>query len=128
MAVLPAPIFEMSASSPRTVFRFVKQPSWQTARACGASAEQASTSAVKNKPCRKGNRVIEFVVREVFVFIKQTFPFPRLVTCPTESLKEGRSCREKRSLPDSDVGFAKSCQESRQLGNGKIIDANAELG
>src|SRR4030095_3107445 len=31
-----------SASSPRTVFEFVKQASWQTAPACGGSAKQAS--------------------------------------------------------------------------------------
>jgi len=45
-----------------------------------ASAEIAacrvSTSATRNKPHRKGERFIEFVVDEVFVFIKQTFPFP----------------------------------------------------
>jgi hypothetical protein len=36
VAVLPLPVaLLMSASSPRTVFWFVKQPSWQTARACG---------------------------------------------------------------------------------------------
>jgi hypothetical protein len=36
---------------------------------------RASTSATRNKPYRKGERFIEFVVGEVFVFIKQTFLF-----------------------------------------------------
>src|SRR5947209_16763080 len=41
------------------------------------------------KARRKGDRLIEFAVSEVFVFIKQTFPFPRLVDCATAGLNEG---------------------------------------
>ena len=52
IAVLPAPVVRLeSAKSPRTVLAFAKQPSWQTARACGESAKQASTSAV-SRMCR----------------------------------------------------------------------------
>src|SRR5207247_9704678 len=41
------------------------------------------------KPRRQSERLIEFVVGEVFVFIKQTFPFPRLVNSATAGLKGG---------------------------------------
>ena len=48
MAVLSRPVVLFkSASSPRTVLSFVKQPSWQTARACGESAKQPSVSAMR---------------------------------------------------------------------------------
>ena len=48
MAVLSLPVVRLKrASSPRTVFWFVKQPSWQTARACGESAKQPSVSAMR---------------------------------------------------------------------------------
>src|SRR5438093_9091675 len=52
-------------------------------------------------PQWQDERFIELVVDEVFVFIKQTFLFPRLVA--TADLKEGKSCREKRPLPDPDL-------------------------
>jgi hypothetical protein len=42
----PVVLFK-SASSPRAVFWFVKQPSWQTARACGESPKQPSVSAMR---------------------------------------------------------------------------------
>src|SRR5438477_213242 len=68
-AVLPKPVVLLrSASSPRTVFSFVKQPSWQTARTWGESAKQASTSAVRNKPYRKGDRPIDFPKCRVVIF------------------------------------------------------------
>ena len=47
IAVLLLPVLFTSASSPRTVLSFVKQPSWQTARACGASPKQPSVSAMR---------------------------------------------------------------------------------
>jgi hypothetical protein len=62
------------------VFWFVKQPSWQTARACGATAKQASASAKTSAatvPQRRDERFIKFLVSEIFVFIKQTFLSPR---------------------------------------------------
>src|SRR5256885_2342155 len=70
-------------------------------------------------PQRRNERFIECVLSEVFVFIKQAFPFPRLVNRATAVLNGERSCREKRPLPGSDLGFCKSCQKSRQLGKNK---------
>ena len=46
---------------------------------------------MRSRPRRKGDQLIEFVAVEVFVFIKQTFPFPRLVNsanCRSERGKE----------------------------------------
>ena len=37
-----------------------------------------------NNGRRKGDRFIEFVVSELFVFIKQTFLFPRLGILPLQ--------------------------------------------
>src|SRR5262249_53123731 len=79
-----------SASSPRTVLLSVKQPSRQVASACGASANQASASGMSSRARGTGDRLIDFLVSEVFVFIKQTFPFSRLVNCATAGLKEGK--------------------------------------
>ena len=45
IAVLAPPVVFESASSPRTVFSLVKQPSWQTAWAGGDSVKQVSVSA-----------------------------------------------------------------------------------
>src|SRR6266849_7966971 len=67
-AVLLGPVLLKSASSPRTVFWFVKQPSWQTARACGESAKQASTSGMRRK-ARRGERFIKFLNGRIVVFI-----------------------------------------------------------
>src|SRR5438552_782797 len=67
-AVLLAPVLFKSASSPRTVFWFVKQPSWQTARACGESAKQASANGMRRN-ARKGERFIKFLNGRVVVFI-----------------------------------------------------------
>ncbi len=50
---------------------------------------------------RKGEQLIEFVVGEVFAFIKQTFPLPRLVNSATAGLKE----REKLSGEAPSPGF-----------------------
>jgi hypothetical protein len=41
------------------------------------------------KPRRQGERLIEFVVGEVFVFIKQTFPFPDWLFCDCRSERAG---------------------------------------
>jgi hypothetical protein len=48
IAVLAMPtVLLKSASSPRRVLLFVKQPSWQTARACGESPKQPTVSAMR---------------------------------------------------------------------------------
>src|SRR5207247_1561774 len=73
IAVLFMPVLFTSASSPRTVFWFVKQPSWQVARACGESPKQTSRSGSKKKASRKGDRPIDFLNGRVVVFICAEF-------------------------------------------------------
>src|SRR5437016_13714463 len=68
-AVLSVPALFTSASSPRTVLPFVKQPSWQVARACGESAKQARASGMSSKGSRQNERFIKFLDGRVFVFI-----------------------------------------------------------
>ena len=46
IAVFQLAVLFKSASSPRTVLKFVKQPSWQVAGACGASARQTKASGM----------------------------------------------------------------------------------
>src|SRR6476660_3264362 len=71
MAVLAMPVvLSMSASSPRTVLLFVKQPSWQVARACGESAKQVSANGMR-RSARKGERFIEFPDGKDVVFIRR---------------------------------------------------------
>ena len=73
MAVLKRPVvLEMSASSPRTVLKLVKQPSWQTARACGESAKQPSTNGMRRN-ARKGERFVKSLNGRVVVFICTEF-------------------------------------------------------
>src|SRR5947209_16751143 len=62
------------------------------------------------KARRKGDRLIEFAVSEVFVFIKQTFLFPRLVNCATAGLKEGKKLSGEALSP----GFRSWCLEILQ--------------
>ena len=70
MALFQMPLVRLkSASSPRTVFWFVKQPCWQVARACGASAKQVSTNGMRRN-ARKGERFIKFFNGRVVVFIR----------------------------------------------------------
>ena len=63
MAVLPKPVLFKSASSPRTVFALVKQPSRQAARAAGESTKQARMRAMRKNRIATSGRFIEFVVR-----------------------------------------------------------------
>src|SRR5207253_78787 len=102
IAVFATPVVLFtSASSPKNVLPPLRSQSCrQTARACGGSTKQASTNAVRNKPCREGDPVIEFFVTEVLVFIRRIVPFPRLINCASVGLNGERSCREKRPLPD----------------------------
>src|SRR5262249_11267289 len=59
----------MRASSPRNVLPLVRsQPSWQVARACGASAMQMSTSGRKNAS-RTGDWFNECLNGSIVVFI-----------------------------------------------------------
>jgi hypothetical protein len=52
---------------------------------------------------------------EVFVFIKQTFPFPRLVNSAIEGLKEGKKLSGEALFPGFRLALPKSCEKSRQL-------------
>ena len=62
------PVLFTSASSPRTVFSLVKQPCWQTARACGESAKQRSARPKESKPCPTCAGAIEFCAIGIVVF------------------------------------------------------------
>ena len=69
MAVLSKPVVLLkNASSPRTVFRIVKQPSWQAPRACG---ESASHPRAMRRNARKGERFIKFLNGRVIVFMRR---------------------------------------------------------
>src|SRR5215831_11824122 len=72
----PAVVSFKSASKPRKVFSRLPHPSWQTARACGASAKHAPMNAIKQKPPRKGDQRLEFLVIELLVFIEQSSVLP----------------------------------------------------
>jgi len=50
---------------------------------------QARRQSQSKLPLRAGERFIKFVVGEVFVFIKQTFPFPDGLIPPLPRLNEG---------------------------------------
>ncbi|PYJ15901.1 MAG: hypothetical protein DME96_11820 [Verrucomicrobia bacterium] len=60
---------------------------------------QARRQSQSKLPLRAGERFIKFVVREVFVFIKQTFPFPDELIPPrlNEGNKLSGSCRPQVS-------------------------------
>jgi hypothetical protein len=49
-----------------------------------------NSNETRSKPRHKNERQIESVVDEIFVFIKQAFPFPRFIKSATAGLKEGK--------------------------------------
>src|SRR5882724_2117557 len=63
----------MSASSPRTVLSFVKQPCWQVAPASGEAAKQASASGMSSKVSGQDERFPERFNGMVVVFIRARF-------------------------------------------------------
>jgi len=65
---------------------------------------------------------MEFPVSEVFVFIKETFPFPRLA-----GLNEGKKLSGEAPSPGFRLGFYTFCQKSRQRGNNKVVMQMAEF-
>ena len=101
VAVLKLPVVLLtSALSPRTVLLFVKQPSWQTARAVGESSnDNASVKAMRTKPRRHSRRFIGFLMYEVFIFIKQPFRSPRLVNCAIAGPNEGEKLSGEAPSP-----------------------------
>ena len=64
---------------------------------------------MRNKPYRKDDRLIEVFMTEVLVFIKQTFPFPRLVKIavfvvgPLVLFFVGLFCLSQRYCPKTDL-------------------------
>ena len=60
---------------------------------------------MRKKARRNGDRLIKFVVVEVFVFIKQPFRSPDWLIARLQVGIRERSCREKFALPDSDLGL-----------------------
>src|SRR5262249_25920336 len=54
--------------------------------------------AMRKKPFRKGDQFIEFVVDGVFLFIEETFLFPRLVNCATAGLNGGEKAVGRSAL------------------------------
>ena len=59
----------MSASSPKTVFEFVKQPCWQVAPASGEAAKQARASGMSSKVSVQDERFPERFNGRIVVFI-----------------------------------------------------------
>jgi hypothetical protein len=76
---------------------------------------------MRSRPRRKNERFIEFVVIEVFVFMKQTFPFPRLVNSATAGLKQGEKLSGEAPSPGFRSWFKKFCEIGCQLVKLKII-------
>lgn len=67
-----------------------------------------------SRPRRKSERLIEFVVGEFFVFMKQTLPYPRLVNfCDCRS-ETGEKLSGEAPLPHSNLGFQTFCKKSGQ--------------
>src|SRR2546430_15896772 len=54
---------------------------------------------MRKKARRNGDRLIEFLVSEVFVFINKPFCSPRLVNCATAGLKEGKKLSGEAPSP-----------------------------
>src|SRR5947209_20052646 len=71
------------------------------------------------KARRKGDRLIEFAVSEVFVFIKQTFPFSRLVNCATARLNEGKKLSGEAPSPGFRPWFVEVLPKISRAGQGK---------
>jgi hypothetical protein len=67
-----------------------------------------------SRPRRKSERLIEFVVGEFFVFMKQTLPYPRLVNFCDCGSETGEKLSGEAPLPDSNLGFQRFCKKSRQ--------------
>ena len=102
--LLMPPRLEESASSPRNVLPKPPQPSWQIACAADGSANNAmlSTSGIRSPatvPQWRDVQFVEPVVSEVFVFIKEAFPFPDRVNCATAGLNEGKKLSGEAPSP-----------------------------
>src|SRR5207302_2273076 len=128
------------ASSPRTVFSFVKQPSWQTARAWGESAKQASTSAVRNKPYRKGDRPIDFPKCRVVIFFVEV-GFLNCINCnpvprgtrnhPHKALSRGLTSADSGLQLDLEIalsgGFQRSISPTNFQFGQRCVETSADV-
>src|SRR5262249_55189335 len=124
MAGLSFPLALKSASPPRTVFWFAKQPCWQVARTVGESVKQASASAVRNKPSRKGDRLIDFVISEVFFFIKRKpFRSPDWLIVPLQGLKEGKKLSGEAPSPRIQISVSTVLQKTSSAGQAQSPQA-----
>jgi hypothetical protein len=72
----------------------------------------------------RDGRLVEFLMNEVLVFIKQTFPFPRWLILRLQ-VRKGRSCREKRLLPDSDLALKSFAKNPADLSRSKRESCSA---
>ena len=63
------------------------------------------------------DRFIEFLMGAVFVFIKETFPFSRLVNSATATSERGKEAVGRSALSRFRPWFLYSLPKSRQLGN-----------
>jgi hypothetical protein len=70
-------------------------------------------------PQWRNERFIECVLSEVFVFIKQAFPSPRLVNSATAGLKKGKKLSGEALSPGFKPWFLQVLPKSRQLGKNK---------
>jgi hypothetical protein len=85
-------------------------------------------SGTSSKARRKGESVIEFVMSEVFVFMKQTFPFPRLVNRATSGLNEGKKLSAEAPSPGFRRWFLEILQKISPASQDKIVMQMAESG
>ena len=69
--VAAAVVWLTSASKPSAVLPLGRAPSWP--RAIGESAKHPTTSGMRSKPSRKGERLIEFLISGVVVFVSFIF-------------------------------------------------------
>jgi hypothetical protein len=95
VAVLKLPVvLEWSASIPRAVFSLLSQICGHCAWVSGGGPKRATPTMSWMSPATapqwRDDRFIESVVREVLVFIKQAFPFPRFVDSAAEGLNGGK--------------------------------------
>ena|SRR5438034_92111 len=87
---------------------------------------------MKVKPAAKislrTERFIEFVVREVFLFIKQTFPSPELINSAIAGLNGGEEAVGRSALSRIQTCFQEFCEKSRQPVKIKMTNLSMRVG
>src|SRR5438874_2172634 len=109
MAVLPLPVLFKSASSPRTVLPFVKQPSWQTARAAGENAKQARRSGTRRKTRGNGRLLIGPLTQGITADLRlmSCFKFRFFISCFPLLFGPSVSSHHENSFPAFTFSFGK---------------------